>query len=99
VVAKSRWNGIILTCKKVLTTEEIRRIVFERDEYHCVKCGELVTFETGHMDEIIPRGKGGKVSVENCQVLCARCHIGPGGKHDRRPRWTKIKLDKTISVW
>jgi hypothetical protein len=85
---------------------EIRRQVFERDGYTCVKCGLPVIWErgqrnSGEMDERQARGKcvetesgdylSGEVSVENGQTLCRACHTGPGGKQDRSPDFTKAK--------
>lgn len=72
---------------------EIRRQVFERDEYKCVRCGLDVVWERGYsnsgeMDERVPKGRGGEVSVENCQTLCHPCHQGPTGKHQRQPQWS-----------
>lgn len=70
----------------------IRRAVFRRDDFECRRCGELVTWKTGHLDEVISRGKGGEISVANCQVLCAKCHIvGPESKHGktRLPQFSK----------
>lgn len=83
---------------------QIRRQVFKRDDYCCVKCGAAVVWErgqinSGEMDERQARGKcvadgnghyrSGEISVENCQTLCKKCHTGVGGKHDRSPSWTK----------
>lgn len=69
---------------------DIRRAVFERDDYTCRHCGEYVG-KNGHLDEVIPRGLGGSVSVANGQVLCAKCHIlGPESKHGgRAPRFSQ----------
>lgn len=81
-------GGVRLDVPRSEAVSEIRRQVFERDDYTCVHCGELVTWKTGHMDEFVSRGKGGEVSVDNCQTLCANCHIGPQGKHgNRRPKF------------
>lgn len=70
---------------------EIRRQVFDRQEEKCLWCGKKVywegsLFQRMHLDEIIPKGKGGEVSLENCQGLCYSCHI-PGKHGDRRPRF------------
>jgi len=41
------------------------------------------------MDERHSKGKGGEVSVENCETRCSACHIGPRGKHgDRGPQFS-----------
>ena len=89
---------------KSLAVEQIRRQVFKRDDYRCVKCGLMVVWDrgfsnSGEMDEVQARGKcvagddghyhSGGVSVANCQTLCKRCHTGHGGKHDRAPSFSK----------
>ena len=67
-----------------LAVSDIRRQVFHRDDFRCRRCGLAVRWETGEMDEIVSKGSGGEVSVENCQVLCCICH---DDKHGRRPRF------------
>jgi 5-methylcytosine-specific restriction endonuclease McrA len=70
--------------------ESIRRQAFEKYEYLCRYCGATVTWATGHCDEETSKGRGGEVSIDNCQILCSSCHIGPKGKHsDRLPKWSK----------
>lgn len=78
--------------------KQIRDQVFERDEFACVKCGKVVTSQTGELDERQARGscleqpdgtyQSGEVSVANCQTLCHDCHQGPQGKHQRQPQWS-----------
>lgn len=55
--------------------EDVRREVFRRDGGHCVSCGstELLQF-----DHVIPIAMGGASTVENLQVLCARCNREKG---------------------
>lgn len=71
----------------------VRRQVFDRQEEKCLACGKQVywdgsIFQRAHLDEIISKGRGGEVSLANCQILCFNCHVGPDGKHsDRRPRF------------
>ena len=81
-------NGIA-QMDRASAVSQIRRSTFERDLYECQRCHQKVSWATGHLDEVIPRGKGGEVSVENTQVLCAGCHVwGKDAKHsDRRPRF------------
>ncbi len=52
----------------------------------CEYCGSILTSETGHMHEKIPKGKGGEVSLDNCVFICPRCHIGSDGEHGDR-KW------------
>lgn len=75
---------------RAVAVKAIRTKVYARDEGRCVQCGERVTFQQMHMHERQSRGKGGIVSIENCETRCHDCHLGPralrahGG---RRPRF------------
>lgn len=80
--------------------EKIRLQIFLRDEYACVHCGGMVTWESGEMHERQPRGQirqiengeyqGGEISIENSETRCHECHTGRGGAHDRHPMWTQL---------
>jgi 5-methylcytosine-specific restriction endonuclease McrA len=59
----------------------LRKRVFERDEWRCVKCGGVVTWDSGHLHEKLHRGRGGDRTVENCETLCVECHVGRRGEH------------------
>lgn len=80
----------------------IREQVFERthvdlpeagyDVHECERCSRRITWETFEMHETIPKGKGGEVSVSNCEALCHQCHTGnPDSAHGDR-RWQTAKL-------
>ncbi len=62
----------------------------------CERCGRFIRWETFEMHETVPKGKGGEVSLSNCEALCRDCHqTGPDAAHaDRRWQSSKIKLDK-----
>lgn len=84
---------IIRQMERSVAVGQIRRQVFERDQFECVHCGQLVVWErgswnSGEMDERDSKGHGGEVSVENGQLLCHTCHQGPHGKHQRQPQWS-----------
>jgi len=64
-----------------MAKEHLRRIIFRRDSYHCVKCGSPVTWETGELHEKVPRSQGGERTLENCETLCKSCHTGRKGAH------------------
>lgn len=71
-----------------LTTGEIRRIIYDRQKGCCRACGKFVTFEQAHLHEIVPRGKGGIISLTNSEILCFYDHIEV--EHgDRKPKFTK----------
>ena len=48
----------------------IRKLVFIRDNYCCVKCGSKKNLEIHH---IVPHAKGSS-RLENLQLLCQRCN-------------------------
>lgn len=77
---------------KAKAVKSIRGQVFKRSGGECEKCGARVTWETAEMDERIPKGKQGEVSVQNSWILCYDCHQGPLGQHKDR-RWQSAKKD------
>lgn len=50
----------------------LRRAVFHRDDYACVKCGGRARIECDHVK---PRMDGGGDELENLQTLCRKCHM------------------------
>jgi len=53
--------------------------VFERDSYHCKRCGgDWMSGLT--LDHIVPRLKGGTDDPENLQTLCQRCNSKKGAR-------------------
>lgn len=85
VTAGGAWH--MAACNWKEAVGEIRAQVYRRDEGRCVACGALVTPEQMHMDERQSKGRGGEVSLANCETRCSACHIGPRGKHgDRVPK-------------
>ena len=53
----------------------IRKLVFIRDKYRCVKCGSKKNLEIHH---IIPHARGGSNRLENLQLLCRDCNRRKG---------------------
>jgi len=52
--------------------DEIKRQIFERDNYRCVICGNgLHNGYEIHADHIKPQSKGGQSTLENGQTLCS----------------------------
>jgi len=77
---------IVAQWPRAQAVAEIRRQVFERDAYECRRCGKRLNMQTGHMDERVSRGEGGDISIANCWLLCASCHVGdkPTSEHGNR---------------
>lgn len=63
---------------------ELRWRVFLDADGECRRCGALISWKTMHMHERVYRGKGGIMSVDNCEALCSACHIGRDGEHGNR---------------
>lgn len=72
-----------------MTTAEIRHEIFLRQKGACISCGLLLTEEQAHMHEKVFRGKGGKISLDNSEILCQDCHINREtfGHGKRKPQF------------
>jgi len=57
--------------KRSAIPEDIKQIVWRRDEGKCCYCGSTENLE---FDHIIPFTKGGSDSVKNLQILCLSCN-------------------------
>lgn len=49
----------------------LRKAVFERDDFRCVRCGSRWDICADHK---IPESRGGATTLENLQTLCRRCN-------------------------
>ncbi|MGI9310337.1 MAG: HNH endonuclease family protein [bacterium] len=63
--------------------EATKRTVFERqgrkcNNKKCPKRGEELHLSDMHADHKTAWSKGGKTSIENCQMLCVDCNLGKG---------------------
>ncbi len=55
----------------------IRTMVYERDNFTCVCCGQK-DFSLLSLDHIIPKSKGGGFTMENLQTMCKDCNNAKG---------------------
>lgn len=74
--------------ERALAVSQIRRQVFSRQEGVCLRCPNIILWTSGHLHELITRGQGGEISLDNCEMLCADCHLN-GAHGDRKPQFTK----------
>jgi 5-methylcytosine-specific restriction endonuclease McrA len=65
------------TTKRRRHTKTVRDAVYKRDGGRCVEC--RVTRDLQY-DHIIPLSRGGNDSIENTQLLCARCNMKKGNR-------------------
>lgn len=49
----------------------LRRAVFERDGWACVRCSKRARLECDH---VTPVSEGGATAPDNLQTLCRSCH-------------------------
>jgi hypothetical protein len=63
--------------KREPISKDVKLTVFKRDEGKCVECGSNFDIQYDH---IIPFAMGGANTVENLQLLCARCNQQKGGR-------------------
>lgn len=52
---------------------EVRKYVFQRDNYQCQSCGEQQETKLS-IDHIVPLARGGTNDISNLQTLCFTCN-------------------------
>lgn len=57
-----------------------RKLIYERDEWHCQYCGERLDIANITLDHYIPQSKGGNHSKENLKTACLLCNSIKSGK-------------------
>ena len=55
-------------------SDSIKQNIFEKQGGVCVKCQKTFTIGQMQADHVVPWSKGGKTTVENCQMLCQQCN-------------------------
>ncbi len=62
---------------RIISNKSLRKVVFERDGYKCVECGD---FDNLSIDHITPIREGGDSDTSNLQTLCMSCNSSKGAK-------------------
>lgn len=68
------WN---MDARRRRMSRTLRKTIFERDAYRCVRCGDWHSLE---IDHIVPLIEGGGDELENLQTLCRMCNSKKGGR-------------------
>jgi hypothetical protein len=63
--------------KKKPIPEDLRWMVWERDNFTCRDCGSRKHLTVDH---IVPEVVGGEATMENCQTLCKSCNSRKGAR-------------------
>ena len=71
-----------------LTRAQCRQIVYRRERMMCQRCQRKLSLDVyppdprfPHVNEKVPRSKGGDpLDPDNQELLCGTCHL-PGGQH------------------
>jgi len=62
-----------------LEWEDVRRLVFERDNWTCAYCGTTEA-DQWHCDHIIPLARGGSNDSDNLATSCRSCNSSKGDR-------------------
>lgn len=63
-----------------MITNELRRAVFERDNFTCQYCGGVGEETDLEVDHIIPVSKGGNDDIRNLCTACWKCNRSKGAR-------------------
>ncbi|HAZ43270.1 MAG TPA: HNH endonuclease [Cyanobacteria bacterium UBA11369] len=59
---------------RILIPPEVRKYVFNRDNYQCKSCGKTQQETELTVDHIIALARGGSNDISNLQTLCRSCN-------------------------
>lgn len=85
-----RKNAAAIACD---ITENVKRIVWERDKHRCVVCGSPLANPSCH---IVPRSKLGMGVETNVVTLCNAFGNNHHFLYDSGPKATREKIDSII---
>ncbi|KAB8126928.1 HNH endonuclease [Gracilibacillus oryzae] len=72
---------------------KVKKEIFERDQWRCVKCGSYYLEEVPH--HIIFKSQGGSGEKRNGAAVCINCHRSAHRKDEVR-RWFENWRDKYL---
>lgn len=72
--------------ERILIPSQVRKYVYERDNFQCQSCGKNISETTLNIDHIIPLAKGGSNDISNLQTLCSSCNQQKKAHFDPRFR-------------
>ena len=61
-----------------------RRMVFQRDNFHCVKCGKPGRLECDHILPLRDEQEQNPFNISGLQTLCRGCHIEKTAQENTR---------------
>lgn len=70
-------DAVPVDSKRYFTPDQ-REKIWESSDKNCAQCLIKLTRTNFHADHVKPHSEGGSTSVENGQVLCARCNLVKG---------------------
>lgn len=75
-----------------------RRSVYARDKNTCQYCGKKLSVQTRTIDHVIPVGRGGHSSFENCVTSCRKCNLKKGVCLPHEVGMSLLKTPKSPSI-
>ena len=63
----------------------VRRAVFERDGFRCVRCGRAGRLECDHITPLQREPGQDPFDVNGLQTVCRSCHTAKTARENRRP--------------
>lgn len=54
--------------------DDVKRTVYERQKGICPDCGKHFEIEEMEADHVVPWSRGGKTTIENCEIRCRSCN-------------------------
>jgi len=61
--------------------------LMEQCEGRCMECGKMPDYKDGygqlHLHHKIRKSHGGKSTMENCVLICRKCHNAAGGIYEK----------------